>query len=420
MTLPTVVEPTGLADRSDDRLSPLLHTNRSTLSRLRLVAVSLMVALLAAMGAVGTVTAQAESDPVEVTFVELNDSGVTGTATLTADGEQTLVELELDGTGENHPAHVHVGTCDDLDPEPLFPLDNIGPDGRSSTTIDIPLEDLLATEHAIDVHLSPSELGTLLVCGDITSDDAPVDEPVEGTVATPAPGDDQDGTGGAIASENMASVPLTSSSDLGVTGTAVLEIVDEDTTRVTVVLSGADVTGGHLVHIHDGSCDTPGEQTIDLEPVGEDGLSVTEIDLSLDDLITGGYFLNVHQSEELYDTWFVCGDLDEATVGAVVPEVAPDTGASGSTDPTPVPTPAPAVGAAGDGTSGDVEDSGKGEPVQTSDLPAQAGTGSGLPQPTTSSSMVWPALLTIAAMLGLGGAWLRFAPARSRAHRSSR
>jgi len=29
------------------------------------------------------------------------------------------------GTGDDHPAHIHVGTCDNLDPNPTYPLTDV-------------------------------------------------------------------------------------------------------------------------------------------------------------------------------------------------------------------------------------------------------------------------------------------------------
>jgi hypothetical protein len=79
-----------------------------------------------------------------------------------------------------HPAHIHAGTCDDLDPEPLFPLtDVVEPTGdvegaeeaivgeTSVSTVDVALEDILADDHSINVHLSTEEAETYIACGEI-------------------------------------------------------------------------------------------------------------------------------------------------------------------------------------------------------------------------------------------------------------
>nr|MBA2470181.1 hypothetical protein [Chloroflexia bacterium] len=104
---------------------------------------------------------------ITLDFTELNDSGVTGTATLYAAGERTIVELALEDTGEDHPAHIHAGTCDDIEPEPEYNLQNIGESGTGTSLVDAPLDDLIDGDYVIDLHLAVNQLGTLIVCTDI-------------------------------------------------------------------------------------------------------------------------------------------------------------------------------------------------------------------------------------------------------------
>ena len=109
---------------------------------------------------------------VEITLDldEQNGSGITGTATLspTSDG-QVEVEIELDGSdGGPHPAHIHLGSCADLDPNPAFPLEDVV-DGRSKTTVEVDVADLTADEYAINVHESPENVANYVACGDVRS-----------------------------------------------------------------------------------------------------------------------------------------------------------------------------------------------------------------------------------------------------------
>ncbi len=137
------------------------------------------------------ITPAPDAPRLELEFTELNDSGVSGTATLSAAGDRTIVELQLEDTGENHPTHIHAGTCDDLEPEFEFPLENVGTEGVSSTVVDRPLQALIDGEFAIDVHLSPNELGTLVACVDIDGQPlAPVSSgtPAPATAAVATPG----------------------------------------------------------------------------------------------------------------------------------------------------------------------------------------------------------------------------------------
>jgi len=110
---------------------------------------------------------QADDPRITIDFTELNDSGVTGTATLYASGATTVVELDLEGTGEDHPAHIHAGTCDDIQPEPEYNLENAGEEGASTSVVDAPLNDLIDGDYVIDLHLAANQLGTLIVCAGI-------------------------------------------------------------------------------------------------------------------------------------------------------------------------------------------------------------------------------------------------------------
>ena len=86
-----------------------------------------------------------------------------------------------------HPAHIHQGTCDQLDPVPLHALTNLqfppepsgtptSPEGAdtpaipvmtSITTLDATLADLLAGDDAIDIHASAEQPDVVLACGGI-------------------------------------------------------------------------------------------------------------------------------------------------------------------------------------------------------------------------------------------------------------
>jgi len=100
------------------------------------------------------------------------------------------------GMQGNHPAHIHEGNCDTLNPTPLIPLANVTmsmamgmmaspaaspsasgsmgmgssmaiPAAMSVTLIEIGVADILAAEHAVNVLLSPEEAGTYIACGAI-------------------------------------------------------------------------------------------------------------------------------------------------------------------------------------------------------------------------------------------------------------
>ena len=105
---------------------------------------------------------------VNVALEDLNDSGITGIATLSAIGEgRTRVTIELRGpTEEAMPAHVHEGNCDSLDPNPKYPLETVE-DGRSESEIEANLDELEADRYAINVHRSEADIETYVACGEL-------------------------------------------------------------------------------------------------------------------------------------------------------------------------------------------------------------------------------------------------------------
>lgn len=98
-------------------------------------------------------------------------------------------EAEEESLSVPHPAHIHAGTCDELDPNPAHPLTDITawvnedtddenantPQGaltaplmlRSETDVEMSLEDLLAESHSINVHESTENIQNYIACGEI-------------------------------------------------------------------------------------------------------------------------------------------------------------------------------------------------------------------------------------------------------------
>lgn len=115
------------------------------------------------------------SDEVVVELAEENGSGESGTATLTAMGDQTQVVLELTNpTTNSQPAHIHEGSCGPaLNPEPLHGLTNVI-EGRSETVVNRPLSELTAGGLAINIHQSNAELEKFVACGNLPGE---ADEP---------------------------------------------------------------------------------------------------------------------------------------------------------------------------------------------------------------------------------------------------
>jgi hypothetical protein len=110
------------------------------------------------------------SDEATIDLSAQNSSNESGTVTLTADGDRTKVVISLDNapSGIPQPAHIHKGSCKQLDPNPAYGLQNVV-DGKSTTDVDEPLDELQNEDYAVNVHKSGSDLKTYVSCGDIGS-----------------------------------------------------------------------------------------------------------------------------------------------------------------------------------------------------------------------------------------------------------
>jgi hypothetical protein len=120
------------------------------------------------------------------------------------------------------PSHIHTGDCDELG-EVIQPINSLTvPTGEvlgnsdavvaeaAFTTIDIPLSDLVASDHALKVHLSKDQIQTYLACGDI---------------------------GGALDADGALIVGLKELDDSGYTGIAYLVPGAGNTTRISVMIA---------------------------------------------------------------------------------------------------------------------------------------------------------------------------------------
>lgn len=136
--------------------------------------------VLGALAVVLTAPARAaEGDSVEVDIRDIDNSGISGTAVITDEGESVKVEIEVSGSGVvgGHPVHLHQGSCSDNDPFPTYPLADIDADGLSSTIVDgVTLDELLTGGFVINVHRSVDNLLPVAACGEIVAPEAPAAE----------------------------------------------------------------------------------------------------------------------------------------------------------------------------------------------------------------------------------------------------
>lgn len=147
---------------------------------------------------------------ITIPLNEYQDSGVSGLASLSAVGNYVQVSLRVEGApivGE-HPAHIHTGTCEDFDPNPIFPLTTVdlgvvdGQGGSRSLVRDISLRELRADDYVILVHKSAEELTTYFICGDIS-----------GAALSTVQGDDENKAGVGVADVKVRDSMGTPASD---------------------------------------------------------------------------------------------------------------------------------------------------------------------------------------------------------------
>ena len=123
----------------------------------------------ALLGAAGVVFAQ--DKPVTIKIAPQNGSKESGTAKLTPQGaDKTKVDISLrdEPKGIPQPAHIHLGSCANLDPKPKHGLENVV-NGKSSTVVPVGLEELMKEHGAINVHKSTKEIKTYVACGDLNA-----------------------------------------------------------------------------------------------------------------------------------------------------------------------------------------------------------------------------------------------------------
>ena len=101
---------------------------------------------------------------VTIELETLNNSGVTGTVTLISLGDRTQVDVDVDPAGHpDMPSHIHPGNCENLVPQPKYPLRNVV-DGKASTIVAVSLSELLGGDLAINLHNSNEDMRTYTAC----------------------------------------------------------------------------------------------------------------------------------------------------------------------------------------------------------------------------------------------------------------
>lgn len=243
--------------------------------------------------------APAASRPITIHLGQMNNSGETGTATLTPLGNRTRVDIRLKGqpAGADQPVHIHDGTCANLNPTPKWVLHDIVK-GRSTTIAPVSLAVLLSAPYVVNAHLSVQQMGTYVACGEIRKGGAPA----AGNAPAASAG------GAATAGSRPVSIHLRSLNNSGETGRATLTPMG-DRTRVELAINGEPAGANQPVHIHEGTC-------ANLNPAPKwllnnivNGKSVTTVPVRLGVLEAGSYSVNAHQSVQNMGTFVACGEI---------------------------------------------------------------------------------------------------------------
>ena len=233
--------------------------------------------------------------------------GVSGTAKFIENSDATLsIELDLQNTptGGNHPAHIHINTAAEGGGIALTLEAVNGDTGKSKTTFTnlddgtaITYQGLLDFNGYINVHLSATELSTLVAQGDIGQNEL---------------------TGETI------SYDLNERDVAGINGNIEFAERVNQTTLVTINLTGTPAGGSHPAHIHENDIATTGNIIVGLSPViGDTGISKTQVAalvggaaVTYTELLTINAYVNVHFSDSDLATIVAQGNIGSNSGGA--------------------------------------------------------------------------------------------------------
>jgi len=107
------------------------------------------------------------------TITAVGTSGINGTVTGTTAHDSTHVTVNITGgtPGTTLPWHVHDGKCSDtgapiVGDVSAYPPLVVGSDGTATATAHLSVKLNEARNYTINVHASPTNLGTIVACGD--------------------------------------------------------------------------------------------------------------------------------------------------------------------------------------------------------------------------------------------------------------
>jgi hypothetical protein len=118
--------------------------------------------------------APGQAETWNATLSSVGGSGVSGSATARDMEGATHASISIAGarSGGVHPWHIHEGTCGDatapvVGPASAYPPLNAGSGGSATAQAHVPVELNEAKNYIVNVHASPSDMGTIIACGDL-------------------------------------------------------------------------------------------------------------------------------------------------------------------------------------------------------------------------------------------------------------
>ena len=255
----------------------------------------------------GTLIAQGDigqneltGDKQEYSLGSVSDPGISGVATFEKRvNGQTLVTVSLDGTdaGATHPSHIHANTAAQGGGIMIDLNDINGTTGESRTNVTqlnsgtpITYDEMVAYNGYLNVHLSSTNLATLVAQGDIGQNELTGDS---------------------------KTYPLAAASNPDISGEVTFAERVNGTTLVTIDLVGTTAGGDHPAHIHANNMTTGGAIVLDLKNVnGATGLSATSVSalkngtaITYDGLLTFNGWVQVHLSSASLGTILAKGNI---------------------------------------------------------------------------------------------------------------
>lgn len=243
---------------------------------------------------------QLTSTTKEFRLFAVSNPAISGKVTFTKrDDNATLVTVQLTGTasGATHPAHIHANSAAEGGDIILDLTSVTGATGKSETVVTtlkngtaVTYEQLINLDAYVNVHLSSTNLSTLVAQGDIGPNELTTTNKVYALRAVSNP---------------------------AISGTATFTKRVSGKTLVSLSLTGTTPGVSSISHIHVNTVAQTGAVVVDLTAVnGATGKSETSIEklnsgveISYDELLVFNGYINVHESASNISTLIAEGDI---------------------------------------------------------------------------------------------------------------